>query len=79
MFAYDDDDWEYKKTHQMTEEEFQENLKYFKNHPLFMKDQPEDIDKNPEFQAIQNLAFDDTPENVARNCNVLIKFIKSTK
>ncbi len=72
MFANDDDDWEYVKTHQMTEDEFQETLKYFKSHPLFMKEQPEDIDNNPEFQAIQNLAFDDTPENVARNCNVHI-------
>lgn len=66
----DDDDWEYVKKHDMTEEELQENLTYFKNHPIFMKETPEDISKNPEFQALQNLAFEDTPENVARNCNV---------
>lgn len=68
---YDDDDWEYVKKHQMTEEELEENLKYFRNHPIFMKDQPEDISQNIEFQALQNLAYDDTPENVARNCNVI--------
>lgn len=66
----DDDDWEYVKTHDMTEQELEENIKYFKNHPIFMKEVPEDIAQNVEFQALQNLAFEDSPENVARNCNV---------
>ena len=68
----DGDDWDYVPTHKMTDDELEENLKYFKNHPLFMREAPEDISQNLEFQAIQNLAFDDTPENVARNCNVYL-------
>lgn len=68
MFDFDDD-WEYVKKGDMTEEELESNLTYLKNHPLFMKEVPENIEENPEFQAIQNLAFDDTPENIARNCN----------
>lgn len=72
----DDDDWEYVKTHEMTEEELQENIKYFKSHPIFMKEVPEDISQNVEFQALQNLAFEDSPENVAKNCNVEIIIIK---
>lgn len=71
----DDDDWEYVKTHDMTEQELEENIKYFKNHPIFMKEVPEDIAQNVEFQALQNLAFEDSPENVARNCNVKIIII----
>ena len=65
----DEEEWQYAPKG-MTEQELEENIKYFKNHPLFMREQPEDIEGNKEFQALQNLAFEDTPENVARNCNV---------
>jgi len=69
MNSAEEDDWNYVPKG-MTDQEVEENIKYFRNHPLFMSEQPEDISQNVEFQALQNLAFSDTPENVARNCNV---------
>lgn len=69
MFGPEDEDWEYTKKHDLTDEELEEYLKYLREHPLFMKDVPEDISHNPNFEALQNLAFSDTPENIARSCN----------
>ncbi|KAF9899701.1 hypothetical protein BX616_002887, partial [Lobosporangium transversale] len=42
-------------------------LKEMDNIPLFMKSLPEDADENPLIQALQDLAFDGTPEEVAEN------------
>ncbi|KAL4438075.1 hypothetical protein ABPG74_016854 [Tetrahymena malaccensis] len=59
------DDWESKT--RMTPEELEETTNYLKNHPLFMKEIPKNIEDYPELLALQNLMFDDTPENLAQN------------
>lgn len=64
-----EEDWEYTKQHDLTDKELEEYLQYLREHPLFIKDIPEDISQNPNLEALQNLAFSDSPENIAKNCN----------
>ena len=62
----------WKPKNPMTEEEFNENLDYLQNHPLFMKKIPDEqeLEKNEQLQALQHIMYDDTPENIAKTCNV---------
>lgn len=56
------------------EDEFQRDLEYLQNHPLFIKDEltPEKIAGNPDLEALQYILHNDTPENIASHFNVLI-------
>ena len=54
----------------ISEEELDKNIAYLKKHPLFLKDIPENIEDNPELMALQNLMYNDTPENLAKSFNV---------
>jgi hypothetical protein len=54
----------------LSEEEFNENLEFFKNHPLFMKEIPQDFEKNPHLKALQQMIYDDEPRTVADKMNV---------
>jgi hypothetical protein len=47
-----------------------ETTEYLKNHPLFMKDLPKDIESNPHLIALQNLIYDEDPDKLADNLNV---------
>jgi len=70
MFGEEDDGLEFKLDRPLTQEEWEDNINYLKNHPLFMKDAtPEDLLKNETIQALQHIAYDDTPENIAKYCN----------
>lgn len=51
-------------------EEFEKDLEYMKNHPLFMKEIPADMSTNPELMALQHVLYNDTPENLAVHFNV---------
>lgn len=64
-----DDDWDYTPK-PMTDEAFDENLEYFKSHPLFLNKLPENYEQNEAFSALQNIAFDDEPINIAKSLNV---------
>ena len=70
------DDWVSKT--QMSEKELEETTNYLKNHPLFLKEIPENIDDYPDLVALQNLIYDDEPENVARHCKVKSKYFQKT-
>ena len=50
MFEIPDD---YKPEKPLTDEEADDITNYLKGHPLFMKDVPEDGQKNEAFQALQ--------------------------
>lgn len=54
----------------MSAEETEATFVYLKNHPLFMQEIPEDIENYPDLVALQHLTYDDTPENIAKSCNV---------
>jgi len=70
MFDEVDDGIEYKLDRPLTQEEWEDNIEYLKNHPLFMKDvKSEDLINNEAIQALQHIAYDDTPENIAQHCN----------
>eukprot|EP01017_Pseudomicrothorax_dubius_P004223 TRINITY_DN107_c0_g1_i5.p1 TRINITY_DN107_c0_g1~~TRINITY_DN107_c0_g1_i5.p1 ORF type:complete len:330 (+),score=79.23 TRINITY_DN107_c0_g1_i5:195-1184(+) len=67
----DDDDWYYPNAGKgIPEDQFQQDLEYIQNHPLFMKEVPQDLESHPELKALQNIMFDDTPENIAAHMNV---------
>lgn len=60
------------KYHQgLPEKQFNENLDYLSTHPLFMKNLPENVTNNPELSGIQNIIYNDTPENIAKHFNEL--------
>jgi len=65
----DDDDWEYTPKG-ISDEDFNENVDYLKNHPLFMKELPKDFDKNKDITALQNLIYDEEPVKIAKHLNV---------
>lgn len=50
MFDDMDDNWESKT--RMTPEELEETTNYLKNHPLFIKEIPENLDNHPELLAL---------------------------
>lgn len=58
------DDYEPKK--RMSKEETEEAFEYLRNHPLFIKEIPENLELHPDLLALQNLSYDDTPENNAK-------------
>ena len=57
------------------EEDLDDTIAYFKNHPLFIKEVPENLADNPDLEALSTIMYDDTPENIAHNCNVLVIYI----
>eukprot|EP00331_Platyophrya_macrostoma_P005015 CAMPEP_0176419550 /NCGR_PEP_ID=MMETSP0127-20121128/8111_1 /TAXON_ID=938130 /ORGANISM="Platyophrya macrostoma, Strain WH" /LENGTH=385 /DNA_ID=CAMNT_0017800043 /DNA_START=13 /DNA_END=1170 /DNA_ORIENTATION=- len=64
-----DDSFEYEYHKGLPEKEFEENLEYLKNHPLFLKEIPENIQDNPGVVALQNLIYNDEPIKIARHFN----------
>ncbi len=67
----DDEDWEYTPKG-ISDQDFDENVEYLKNHPLFMKQLPKGYENNKDITALQNLAYDEEPIKVARHLNVRI-------
>jgi len=53
----------------MTDKEVEDNCDYFENHPLFMKEVPENIEDNEMLMGISHIIHDDTPENLAKAMN----------
>ena len=50
------------------DETIEDDIEYFQNHPLFCKEiTPKMLEDNPEILAMQNLAYEGTPEEVAKN------------
>jgi len=70
----DDDDWEY-TAKGISDEDFNRDMDYFKNHPLFMKELPKDFEKNEDITALQNLIYDEEPLKVAKHLNVFNSII----
>ena len=64
---FDDPNWKPKT--RMSNEEMDRIENELKNHPLFLKEAPKDLSSSPELLAIQNLMFEDTPENLANYFN----------
>lgn len=64
-----DDDWDYVPKG-ITDKDFQENIDFFQNHPLFMKQLPKDFEKNQDIAALQNLIYNDEPVKIAKKLNV---------
>lgn len=71
------DDWEPKE--RLSAEETEQAFIYLKNHPLFMQEIPENLENHPELMALQHLAYDDTPENIAKALNNKANEIIKTK
>ena len=66
---------DYKPEKKLTDEEMEDNIKYLSNHPLFMTQIPDNIEDNEHLLAMQNIMYDDEPENIAKHCNVKFKNI----
>lgn len=58
LFEYPDD---YVPEKYLTSEEMADITDYLKNHPLFMKEIPEDISNNEHLRALQELNADEDP------------------
>jgi hypothetical protein len=71
---YDSDDEEYIPKG-MSDKEMDENIDFLKNHPLFMREVPKDIDKHEGLSALQNLIYDEDPKVVANGMNVFRRYI----
>ena len=69
--SYDSDDEDYVPKG-ISDEDFNEHMEFFKNHPLFMKELPKDIESNPTLSALQTIIYDDTPVNIAQRMNVYL-------
>lgn len=50
-----------------SQEEIQKDIEFFANHPLNARKITPDMLQQPEFQALAALAYDGTPEEVAKN------------
>ena len=50
-----------------TDEMVDDDIAYFQNHPLSCKELSEDMLNQPEFKALQDLAYDGSPEEVCKN------------
>lgn len=57
-----------------TQEEIDADIEYFVKHPLNARHLTPEMLDMPEFQALQSLAYDGTPEEVALNFRVGAKF-----
>lgn len=55
LFDFPDD---YKPEKMLTKEEAEENANYLLNHPLFLKELPEDIESNEHLKALMTLKED---------------------
>lgn len=66
----DSDDEIFKPKKVMTDQEVEETCEYLRNHPFTMNSLPEDNKDNPLIEALSQLKYDDTPENVAKDLNV---------
>lgn len=57
----------------LTEDEFNNNMKFFESHPMFMKDIPKDLESNPNVQALQSIVYDEAdPRTQADRMNVIV-------
>lgn len=52
---------------QRSKEEIEKDIEYFVNHPLNVRQVTPEMLELPEFQALQNLAYEGTPEEIAKN------------
>lgn len=52
---------------QRPQEEIDKDIEFFVNHPLNAKKLTPEMLEMPEFQALANLAYDGTPDEVAEN------------
>jgi hypothetical protein len=50
-----------------SKEELDEDLEEWLNHPLHCKELTPEMLKRPEFEALANMAYDGTPQEVAEN------------
>ena len=73
IFEFPDD---YKPEKNLTDKEAEEITEYLKNHPLFMKEIPENISDNEHLVALQSLIEDEDPTTTAETLNVYF-FIKT--
>lgn len=53
----------------MSDKEILEIENELSHHPLFLKEEPKEIEKNKELEALSYLFYDDTPENLASYFN----------
>ena len=53
----------------ITDKEIEENCDYFKNHPLFMNEVPENYQENDMLMGISSIVNNDSPENLAKSMN----------
>ena len=44
---------------------------YLKNHPIFMKELPEDVESNEHLAALQTFVEDEDPTEMAEDLNVI--------
>ena len=44
-----------------------DDIEYFENHPMTCKELTPEMLEKPEFAALQNMAYEGTPEEVCRN------------
>jgi hypothetical protein len=66
-----DDDFDYVPTG-LTEQEFEDNLEYLKNHPMFLKEMPKEGLQSETIQAMAAIAYDeDDPRKEAERMNVI--------
>ena len=50
-----------------TDEMVDDDIAYFQNHPLSCSKLSDDMLEQPEFKALQDLAYEGTPEEVCKN------------
>jgi len=50
-----------------TDKEVDDDIEFFTNHPLNCKELTAEMLDKPEFKALQNLAYEGTPEEVCKN------------
>jgi hypothetical protein len=51
----------------LSPEEFDKEMEEFRTHPINCKELTPEMLKRPEFQALQEMAYDGTPVEVAKN------------
>ncbi len=57
----------------LSEEEFNKNMEFFQTHPMFMKEIPQNLESNPNIQALQSIVYDEAdPRTQADRMNVTI-------
>ena len=67
LFEYPED---YKPEKYLSTEEMEEITDYLKNHPLFLREIPENIENNEHLIALQEMKEDEDPTEAAELLNV---------